>query len=262
MLQRHVPPMHECSKMLATAEHNCTDFVTAGCSTSSPYVSNRLLVAVDNAAIPSIILLKGRVWAYGAFLSGPEYPISQEGGGALFNAAGLSLQPATTSQASTSGAGGGGGVASYPPLLMRMPCSLACIPGHNVTCTLDLGSLKSGIAGLGAPAELVLDELPVTSKEAGWGVEVVGGTTSKLSVNAGEKKSVKVKFMVPPSPVMLSLLALGSPEVVELRIGGTLKGGMPAVGAGAGANTTGARISLRVQCLLLPASAGPQQVSK
>eukprot|EP00775_Hariotina_reticulata_P005135 gene5135-5375_t len=97
------------------------------------------------------------------------------------------------------------------------------VVGQASSCTLQFGVIKSGVKG--AAGELVMDELPVALKEAGWSVE-----PQKLSTPAGEKRPFVIRFTAPTAAKLQgtpagALLELGLPVQQTLQLGCTLKGG-------------------------------------
>jgi hypothetical protein len=131
-------------------------------------------------------------------------------------------------------------------------------PGQVSTAVVDFGAIKSSAGG--AAGELVVEELPAEAKAAGWSVDPV-----KLSVPAGEKRPLTVRFTAPAAPDLAGtpLGALGQLQVPVqqvLRLGLVMKGGctaMPGAPAVVPVAADGSRrLTLVCSCVLAPVEAG------
>ena len=113
--------------------------------------------------------------------------------------------------------------------------------GEVATASFEAGSLKSLAVG-GAAGELTIDDLPAAAKEAGWSID-----PTKLPLAVGDKKAVQVRYTSPAAATARMAGYLGHAERVELRLGATLKGGLPAP-----PTAEGRRVVLVLRVLLRP----------
>lgn len=115
--------------------------------------------------------------------------------------------------------------------------------GETASHTITVGSIKNAITGAGAPGELVMDDLPAVAKELGWAIDPL-----KLPLGPGDKKPITFKYTAPKEAQPTMAAYHGMKEYVELSIGCTLKGGLPAP-----ISADGLKLMLRVRCLVEPA---------
>ena len=108
-------------------------------------------------------------------------------------------------------------------LLLLQPSPIR--PGETAVASFEVGNVKTGSIAAAA-GEVLLEELSPAAKAAGWSMEPPGG---KITVAAGEKKLVTVKFTAPAEVAESRVAALGLPDREEVVIGCVVKGGALAV---------------------------------
>jgi hypothetical protein len=133
-------------------------------------------------------------------------------------------------------------------------------PGQASSAVIEFGAVKASTGA--AAGELVVEELPAAAKEAGWSVDSL-----KLSVPAGEKRPLVVRFTAPPLAKLQgssqgALAEAGLPSEQQLTLNCSMKGGCQAVpgAAGAGAVAVGSdgmrRVKVVCRCTVaMPAAA-------
>ena len=200
-------------------------------------------IFVPNQQEQLLVSVRGRCWEEGVFLAGPSYPPPPEDPfmekqlATAAAAAGLSVAMGTAAAAAT---------VSPRELVLNFPHPL-CL-GESAMTIFEAGSLKSSAVG-GAAGELIIDDLPVVAKEAGWTIE-----PTKLPLAAGDKKAVQVRY-TSPSEVHAGMAAyLGHEEWIELRLGASLKGGLPAP-----PTPEGRRVVLVFRVMMLPQLRDPSE---
>ncbi|GAX76218.1 hypothetical protein CEUSTIGMA_g3662.t1 [Chlamydomonas eustigma] len=185
-------------------------------SNQRPYFEDVMQVYVPNQQEELLVKVRGRCWEEGVFVSGPAYPPPPED---PFMEQQLALEaeratsipgPATAAAAA----------ASVRELILNFPHAVYF--GEIATTSFEVGSLKSITAG-GSNGEFVLDDLPAAAKEAGWHID-----PTKLPLSVGDKKSIQVRYTSPLEAHAAMAAYFGHEERIELRLGATLKGGLPA----------------------------------
>jgi len=200
-------------------------------------------IFVPNQQEELLVSVKGRCWEEGIFLAGPSYPPPPEDPfmekqlAAAAAAAGLRVAIGTTAAAAT---------VSPRELVLNFPHPL-CL-GESATTSFEAGSLKSSAVG-GAAGELVIDDLPDVAKESGWYID-----HSKLPLAAGDKKAIQVRYTSPSKAQAGMAAYLGHEEWIELRLGATLKGGLPAP-----PTPEGRRVVLVFRVMMLPQLRDPSE---
>jgi hypothetical protein len=154
-------------------------------------------------------------------------------------AAGAATAAATaTARAELAAALAAAGYCSLAAGFLSLPGPVA--PGQSSCISVGFGAIKPSSSGAAA-GEVLLDELPLAAREAGWSVEPPA--PSKVAVPLGERRPLVIRFTAPPA-AKLEGTALGAlarlhlPVEQVLRLGCTLKGGcqpMGPVGAAAAA---------------------------
>jgi hypothetical protein len=240
-------------------------------SNQRPYFREVMTIHVPNQQEMLTVPLVGRCWAEGLFISGPSYPPPMEDpfmeeklkqvvaekaareAAALTGAAPPGGKPATPQKG---GAKKGAAVAPSGPaasssasqnpskpqrLVLEFPHPLYL--NETGTVSFEVGSLKSLAYG-GGPGELMLNEIPSLSKDLGW--SMVEG--SKVTLVAGDKKTVSVKYSSPKEVNSSMAAYFGHEEYMELTLGGLLKGGVPSLGP------EGRKVELLFRALLRPST--------
>ena len=204
-------------------------------------------VFVPNQQEELLVPVKGRCWEEGVFLAGPSYPpipddpFMEKQLAAAAAAAGVVVAMGTAPPSTTSPSPA---VAAPRELVLNFPHPL-CL-GEVATTRFEAGSVKSAKFG-GAAGDLIIDDLPAAAKEAGWSLD-----PNKVPLAAGDKKAVQVRY-TSPSQVHAGMAAyFGHEEWAELRLGATLKGGLPAP-----PTPEGRRVMLVFRVLLRPQKRDP-----
>ncbi len=198
-------------------------------SNQRPYFEDVMQVYVPNQQEELLVAVRGRCWEEGVFLTGPAYHPAPE-------------DPFMEQQLALAADRAAGLPTPAPPVReLTLDFPHAVHFGEVATATIEVGSLKSAAAG-GAAGEFVLDELPLSAKEAGWSVE-----PGRLPLAVGEKKPVQVRYAAPAAATAGLAAYFGHEERIELTLGALLKGGLPAP-----PTSEGRRLSLVFRALLRP----------
>lgn len=215
-----------------------------------PYYQDVLRLCIPHQPDDVTIPLRGASWSEGAFISGPQYSFPSAPLPEVDPFGDVDLNMSTTSSSTTGTTGGaplpsGKGVPAGPqPPTLSLTLTPSVAPGSTATAQMFLGSLKSKLGG--SNSEVVFDELSAKVKEAGWTVEPM-----KLSVAAGDKKPLTVKYTAPRSTQLMAYTGLDLVEYVEMTLSGTLKGGAPSLGP------SGRRVAITCRCLVDPNTRAP-----
>jgi hypothetical protein len=123
------------------------------------------------------------------------------------------------------------GFCNYSQGAVNLPGPVS--PGQATSATIEFGAVKASTGA--AAGELVIEELPAAAKDAGWSVDSL-----KLSVPAGEKRPLVVRFTAPPLAKLQgtsqgALAEAGLPSEQQLMLNCSMKGGCQAVPGAAGA---------------------------
>jgi hypothetical protein len=133
-------------------------------------------------------------------------------------------------------------------------------PGQAASATIEFGAIKASAGA--AAGELVAEDLPAAAKDAGWSVDSL-----KLSVPAGEKRPLVVRFTAPTlakcqGSSQGALAEMGMPSEQVLTLNCSMKGGCQAMpgAAGSGAVAVGSdgvrRVKVVCRCVVaVPAAA-------
>jgi hypothetical protein len=223
--------------------------VVFGPGYQAPYFADRLQLVIPFQPADIIVPVRGRGWAEGVFLSGPEYPklVADP-----LQLQGASPLPVDAGAAAAAPAGAGApllDLTSPAPRTLTLTFPDGARLGQTLTHALTVGCLKSAVSGAGAAGELALDDLTPADKEAGWSVDA-----AKLPLAPGDRKAVTFKFTAPRVPSPTTAAFYGLREFAELRLGATLKGGLPAPPGG----PDGRRIVLLVRCAINPPVPGEE----
>lgn len=221
-------------------------------SNQRPYFEDVMQVFVPNQQEELLVPIRGRCWEEGIFLAGPSYPpppddpFMERQLAAAAAAAGLS-DPSIPVAFSAS-------LAASRELVLNFPHAMHL--GEVASTSFEAGSVKSTAVG-GAAGELVIDDLPAAAKEAGWMIDPM-----KLPLAIGDKKAIQVRFTSPAEAHAGIAAYFGHKERIELRLGATLKGGLPAP-----PTSEGRRVMLVFRVLLEaqtrdPTAELPQSITK
>ena len=215
-------------------------------SNQRPYFEDVMRVFVPNQEEELLVPVKGRCWEEGVFLAGPSYPPSPDDPfmekqlAAAAAAAGVGVALSTASPSSTLLSP----AAAPRELVLNFPHPMYL--GEVATTRFEAGSVKSSTFG-GAAGELIVDDLPAAAKEAGWSLD-----PNKMPLAVGDKKAVQVRYTSPSQAHAGMAAYFGHEEWAELRLGATLKGGLPAP-----PTPEGRRVMLVFRVLLRPQKRDP-----
>jgi hypothetical protein len=162
-------------------------------------------VYVPNQQTELLVPLRGTGWKEGMVVSGPTYPDPTTD---PFMETSLAVRHLSLSE-STSGP---------RRLVLNFPAPLH--PGETATTSIFFANIKSTLLG-GAPGEVVIDEVPQSSRDAGWTLE-----SCKVVLVPGDRKSVGLRYTAPEKPSGAG--ALFQAEHITLELNVQLKWGLPA----------------------------------